>query len=252
MAETPEEKKLSEVSAKLSQINQTEGVELGNIKALTKTLVDQGKATLMQQEAVAAQETEARKEAARARIPASKIIGVTWSCSELDTIPAGKAAIGYTCASMINPGINYRVFQDIIQYVHDAGNGTGPIEEMKHQQLYRVGVLMGIVTVEAITKATEKFGNKPMSGEEVRWGIENMNMDDARLEKMGIKDFIPNFSVTCADHEGSAPVKFQRWNGKSFEPASEWVTTDQNIVRPLIEASAAGYAKDKNITLSCN
>ena len=67
MAETPEEKKLSEVSAKLSQINQTEGVELGNIKALTKTLVDQGKATLMQQEAVAAQETEARKEAARAR-----------------------------------------------------------------------------------------------------------------------------------------------------------------------------------------
>ncbi len=67
MAETPEEKKLSEVSAKLSQINQTEGVELGNIKALTKTLVDQGKATLMQQEAVAAQENEARKEAARAR-----------------------------------------------------------------------------------------------------------------------------------------------------------------------------------------
>jgi len=192
------------------------------------------------------------KEAARARIPASKIIGVTWSCSELDTIPAGKAAIGYTCASMINPGINYRVFQDIIQYVHDAGNGTGPIEEMKHQQLYRVGVLMGIVTVEAITKATEKFGNKPMSGEEVRWGIENMNMDDARLEKMGIKDFIPNFSVTCADHEGSAPVKFQRWNGKSFEPASEWVATDQDIVRPLIEASAAGYAKEKNITLSCN
>ena len=67
MAETPEEKKLSEVSAKLSQINQTEGVELGNIKALTKTLVDQGKATLLQQEAVAASEEEARKEAARAK-----------------------------------------------------------------------------------------------------------------------------------------------------------------------------------------
>ena len=91
-----------------------------------------------------------------------------------------------------------------------------------------------------------------MSGEQVRWGIENMNMDDARLEKMGIKDFIPNFSVTCADHEGSAPVKFQRWNGKEFEPASDWVTTDQNIVRPMIEASAAGYASDKGIALSCN
>ena len=194
----------------------------------------------------------ALKEAARARIPASKIVGVTWSCSELDTIPAGKASIGYTCASMINPGTHYQVFQDIIKHVHDAGNGTGPLEEMHNQQLYRVGVLMGIMTVEAISKATEKYGNKPMSGEQVRWGIENMNLDDARLEKMGIKDFIPNFNVTCADHEGSAPVKFQRWNGKAFEPASDWVVTDQNIVRPMIEASAAGYASEKNITLSCN
>ena len=67
MADSPETTKLSEVSAKLSQINQTEGVELGNIKALTQTLVDQGKATLLQQEAVAASETEARKEAARAK-----------------------------------------------------------------------------------------------------------------------------------------------------------------------------------------
>ena len=67
MADSPETTKLSEVSAKLSQINQTEGVELGNIKALTQTLVDQGKATLLQQEAVAAGETEARKEAARAK-----------------------------------------------------------------------------------------------------------------------------------------------------------------------------------------
>ena len=61
MADSPETTKLSEVSAKLSQINQTEGVELGNIKALTQTLVDQGKATLLQQEAVAASEEEARK-----------------------------------------------------------------------------------------------------------------------------------------------------------------------------------------------
>ena len=67
MADSPETTKLSEVSAKLSQINQTEGVELGNIKALTKTLVDQGRATLLQQEAVAASDTEARKEAARAK-----------------------------------------------------------------------------------------------------------------------------------------------------------------------------------------
>ena len=45
------------------------------------------------------------KEAARARIPANKLGGVIWSCSELDTVPAGKAAIGYNCSSLINPGL---------------------------------------------------------------------------------------------------------------------------------------------------
>ena len=194
----------------------------------------------------------ALKEAARARISASKIVGVTWSCAELDTIPAGKAAIGYSCSSMFNPGNHYRVFKDILKYVYEAGNGTGKEEDVGNHQLYKAGVLMGIITVEAINKATEKYGNKPMSGEEVRWGIENLEMTDSRLEKMGIKDFIPNFKVTCSDHEGGAPVKFQRWNGSEFEPASDWIATDQDIVRPMIEASAATYAAEKGITPRCN
>ena len=194
----------------------------------------------------------ALKEAARARIPAENIVGVSWSCSELDTVPAGKAAIGYTCTSFYNPGSHYKVFKDILKYVHDAGNGTGPIEEVGNQQLYKTGVLMGIMTVEAIYKATEKYGNKPMSGEQVRWGIENLDLTSERLEKMGIKDFIPNVKISCSDHEGGAPIKFQRWNGTSFEPASDWVTTDQNIVRPLIEASSSAYAAEKGITPRCN
>ena len=194
----------------------------------------------------------ALKEAARARIPAENIVGVSWSCSELDTVPAGKAAVGYTCSSMYNPGSHYKVFKDILKYVHEVGNGTGPIEEVGNQQLYKTGVLMGIMTVEAINKATEKYGNKPMSGEQVRWGIENLDLTSERLEKMGIKDFIPNVKISCADHEGGAPVKFQRWNGTSFEPASDWVTTDQNIVRPMIEASSSAYAAEKGITPRCN
>ena len=111
---------------------------------------------------------------------------------------------------------------------------------------------MGVMTVESIAKATEKFGNKPMSGEQVRWGIENLDLTDERLEKMGIKGFIPNFKVTCADHGGGAPVKFQRWNGTAFEPASDWISTDQSMVRPMIEASASKYADEKGLSAACN
>ena len=67
MAESDEVKKLSEVSTKLSEMNQTQQIELGNVKALTQTLVNQSKASLMAQEATASAENEARKEASRAR-----------------------------------------------------------------------------------------------------------------------------------------------------------------------------------------
>ena len=65
MAETDEVKKLSEVSTKLSELNRTQQVELGNVKSLTQTLVNQSKAALMAQEATASAENEARKEASR-------------------------------------------------------------------------------------------------------------------------------------------------------------------------------------------
>ena len=43
-------------------------------------------------------------------------------------------------------------------------------------------------------------------------------------------------------------VKFNRWNGESFEQASDWIETDQTIVRPLIEASAKKYAEENGIS----
>ncbi len=60
-------KGLSEVSSKLSTLNSTTNSRIGNMEVLTKTLVDQSKAQLEQQEAVASGEAEARKEASRAR-----------------------------------------------------------------------------------------------------------------------------------------------------------------------------------------
>ena len=43
-------------------------------------------------------------------------------------------------------------------------------------------------------------------------------------------------------------MKFQQWDGKEWKMISDWVATDQKIVRPMIEESAAKYAKEKAIT----
>jgi hypothetical protein len=67
MADGDQDKKLSEVSNKLSRLNGTTEVGLGNVQALTETLVAQSKASLDATEAAVASEAEARGEAARAR-----------------------------------------------------------------------------------------------------------------------------------------------------------------------------------------
>ena len=76
----------------------------------------------------------------------------------------------------------------------------------------------GIITVEAIRKAQEKFGKgKPMTGEQMRWGLENLEINEARLKELGAAGFMQPLKVSCLDHEGGGAVKFQQWDGKAVE-----------------------------------
>jgi branched-chain amino acid transport system substrate-binding protein len=59
---------------------------------------------------------------------------------------------------------------------------------------------------------------------------------------------MPDMKITCADHEGSGKVKYQTWDGKQWKVVGDWVDADSEMVRPMIEESAAKYAKEKNIT----
>jgi branched-chain amino acid transport system substrate-binding protein len=73
-------------------------------------------------------------------------------------------------------------------------------------------------------------------------------IDNARLKALGAEGFMPPLKVSCSDHEGSGLVKFQQWDGTKWNVITDWVPSDQTIVRPMIEESAAKYAKEKNIT----
>jgi branched-chain amino acid transport system substrate-binding protein len=63
-----------------------------------------------------------------------------------------------------------------------------------------------------------------------------------------MEGLISPITLSCRDHEGSAGVKFQQWDRKQWTPISDWIATDQALVRPLIEAAAAKYAQEKGIT----
>jgi branched-chain amino acid transport system substrate-binding protein len=191
----------------------------------------------------------ALKAAAKVGFPRDKIVGVWWSGAEEDVIPAGDAAKGYIAAGFNLPGTSFPVMQDILKYVY--ANGKGEMDDKARiGSIYHTrGVVAGILTAEAIRNAQEKFGKgKPVTPEQMRWGIEHLNITEARLKQLGAVGLMQPLKVSCMDHEGGGAVKFLQWDGTKWNSITDWISSDQSLVRPLVEESAAKYAKEKGIT----
>nr|WP_198980895.1 ABC transporter substrate-binding protein [Herbaspirillum sp. ASV7] len=194
----------------------------------------------------------ALKAAQKVGFARDKIIGSWWAGSEEDTIPAGEAAKGYLSATWNVAGKDVPVIADIDKVVYAAGKGNMQDKNKLGSILYNRGVSAAIATVEAVRTAQDKFGKgKVMSGEQVRWGLENLNITDARLKALGATGLLPEIKTSCENHEGSGKVRIQQWDGSKWVLVSDWIEGNKNLIHPLFKASAAKYAKEKGITPAC-
>ncbi|HZG19228.1 MAG TPA: ABC transporter substrate-binding protein [Herbaspirillum sp.] len=194
----------------------------------------------------------ALKAAQKVGYPRDKIVGSWWAGSEEDTIPAGEAAKGYLSATWNVAGKDVPVIADIDKVVYGAGKGNMQDKNKLGSILYNRGVSAAIATVEAVRTAQDKYGKgKVMSGEQVRWGFENLNITDARLKALGATGLLPEIKTSCENHEGSGKVKIQQWDGSKWVLVSDWIEGNKNLIHPLFKASAAKYAKEKGITPAC-
>ncbi|KAF1043794.1 MAG: hypothetical protein GAK35_02021 [Herbaspirillum frisingense] len=181
-----------------------------------------------------------------------KIVGSWWAGSEEDTVPAGDAAKGYMSATWNVAGKGVPLIADIDKVVYGAGKGNMQDKNKVGSILYNRGVSAAIATVEAVRTAQDKFGKgKVMSGEQVRWGLENLNITNARLQQLGATGLLPEIKTSCDNHEGSGKVKIQQWDGSKWVLVSDWIEGNKNLIHPLFKASAAKYAKEKGITPAC-
>ncbi|MBK6786688.1 MAG: ABC transporter substrate-binding protein [Rubrivivax sp.] len=189
------------------------------------------------------------KEAVATGYPREKMFGTWWSGAEPDLKDVGAAAKGYSAVMMqhgAEPGS--AVVKEILEKVHAKGQGTGPKEEVG-SVLYMRGAMGAMLAVEGVRAAQERFGKgKVMTGEQARWGYENLNLTQAKLDALGFKGVMRPISTSCADHLGASYARVHTWDGSKFVWSSDWLEADQQIIKPLVRASADKYLAEKKLS----
>ena len=189
------------------------------------------------------------KEAASIRYPMDHFIGVWWSGSENDVMPAGDAADGYLSGAFHAGGGGFPAHDDIRKYVYDKGLGKGDRDRIG-EVLYNRGMVGAMWTTEAIRKAMEIHGTTEVTGKHVRDGFEALDVDEARLEELGLGGFTYPVKITCENHEGPGKVAVQQWDAKAkqWNIVSKFYEPLRDVTGPLIEADSAAYAAENNVT----
>ncbi len=192
------------------------------------------------------------KTAQRNGFPREKMLGVWWAGSEEDMVPSGDAAKGYTSMTFNTPG-HYPLEDEIKTKLYGTGKGNLSDPSRIGSVYHMRGLTAGILWVEAIRRAQDKFGKgKVVTGEQVRWGLENLDVDEARQKALGVLGMFPPVKTSCDDHEGSGAVKVQQWDGKKWNAITpNWIVGDKALTRKLVDESSAKYAADKKITPAC-
>jgi branched-chain amino acid transport system substrate-binding protein len=186
------------------------------------------------------------KEAAAVAYPREKMIGVWWSGAEPDVIPAGEQAKGYKALMLQHPAGKFAVHADVEKNVYAKGQGVG--KEQFGDVLYNRGLIDSLIGTEAIRTAQAKFGKKPLTGEQVRWGFENLDLSAARIKELGFEGMLAPIKFSCADHQGADMARIHQWDGKEWKIISDFYTADRSILDPMVAEHSAKYAAEKKIT----
>lgn len=188
------------------------------------------------------------KEAAAINFKMDRLVGNWWSGSESDVVAAGDGAKGYKSMTFHAAGPDFKVHQDIFKHLYDKGKGATKREAVG-EVYYNRGLINAMLNVEAIRTAMAKFGNKPLTGEQTRWGFENLDLTDQRLEQLGMKGMLRPLKVTCENHEGNGLAAVQQWDGKKWTVVSDWIEPMREVVRPKLEEAATEEGKKLGYTM---
>jgi branched-chain amino acid transport system substrate-binding protein len=194
------------------------------------------------------------QEAANIRFPMDKFIGVWWSGSENDVVPAGDGANGYKAIAFHAPGTDFPLFGEIKSMVVDAGKAAGDGSHVG-EVLYNRGMYAAITVAEGIRNAQKIHGVAKITPAMMRDGLETLDISEERWAELGLPGYAPAIKVTCANHGGPGLGAIQQWDAsaKTWTLISDFTGSDREIVDMLIEEDSAAYAAEAGVTpRDCN
>ncbi len=183
-------------------------------------------------------------EAVKTRYPMNQFVSVWWGAHNPDLKLVGADGKGYRALSWNFVNSESAAMQDIKKHVVDAGKSKidqagGEFDSMAYQR----GVLMSVILAEAVRVAQDHAGTPNINQEQLRWGLENLNMDEARLKELGVEGMMGPLKTTCANHTGNAGAWMVEWDGEKFVKVSDLLSADRALIDPMVEAEAKKYAE---------
>ena len=193
------------------------------------------------------------QEAVNIRYPMDHFIGIWWSGSENDVKPAGADADGYKALTFHNLGSDYPIYDDLQEYVIDAGLAAGAGDQVG-TVLYNRGLYAAMLAAEAAKTAQEIHGTSAINAAQMRDGMEALEMTEEKMKALGLPNFGPEFKVTCENHGGNGYGAVSQWNAEAgeFELITDYYQSDQEILEPLIEEDSMAYAEENGIEPGCD
>jgi len=194
------------------------------------------------------------QEAANIRFPMENFIGIWWAGSEVDVLPVGAGANGYKALTFNGVGMDYPVYDDMRKFVIEPGKASQGGQYVG-SALYSRGMYAAVVIAEAIRKAQEIAGTAAIDAQQLRDGFEQLDITPERLTEIGLPDFGPEISLSCANHGGSGMARLQQWDAeaKQWNLISDFTEPDQEVLEPLIAEDSEAYAREAGITpRDCN
>ncbi|MEO3413499.1 ABC transporter substrate-binding protein [Roseovarius sp. CAU 1744] len=192
------------------------------------------------------------QEAVNIRFPMENFIGIWWSGSENDVKAAGDGANGYKALTFHNLGSDYPVYDDIQTHVVDAGKAAGTGDQVG-TVLYNRGMYAAMLAAEAIKTAQEMHGTAAINSAQMRDGMENLEMTEAKMTDIGLPNFGPEFKVSCDNHGGNGFGAVSQWDAAAgeFKLITEYFQSDQDVIQPLVEEDSAAFAAENGIEGGC-